>query len=85
MIFGIKEHFYNFDPYSVLLSIAAIIPVLLKTGFVLQGHICDWFLVLCIKLYIHDAVLFKLIKCKWFILCNFLHSGIILLLSIKVH
>ncbi len=55
MIFGIKEHFYNFDPFSVLLSIAAIIPVLLKTGFVLRGHICDWVLVLCIKLYIHDV------------------------------
>ncbi len=83
MIFGIKEHFYNLDPYSVWLS---IILVLLKTAFVLQGHICDWFLVLCIKLYIHDAVLFKLIKCKWFILCNFFKdSGVILLLSIKVN
>ncbi len=30
---------YNFDPYSVLLSIATNIPVLLMTAFVLQGHI----------------------------------------------
>ncbi len=30
----------NFDPYNVLLAIAINIPVLLKTGFVVQGHIC---------------------------------------------
>ncbi len=30
---------YNFDPYNVLLAIATNIPVLLMTGFVLQGHI----------------------------------------------
>ncbi len=29
----------NFDPYNVLLVIATNIPVLLMTGFVLQGHI----------------------------------------------
>ncbi len=29
----------NFDPYNVLLAIATNIPVLLKTGFVVQGHI----------------------------------------------
>ncbi len=34
-----KIKMYNFDAYSVLLSIATNIPVLLKTGFVLQGHI----------------------------------------------
>ncbi len=28
----------HFDPYSVLLAIATNIPVLLMTGFVLQGH-----------------------------------------------
>ncbi len=28
----------NFDPYNVLLATATNIPVLLKTGFVLQGH-----------------------------------------------
>ncbi len=32
----------NFDPYSVFLSIATNIPVLLMTGFVLQGHIYDF-------------------------------------------
>ncbi len=31
---------YNFDPYNVLLAIATNIPQRLKTGFVLQGHIC---------------------------------------------
>ncbi len=29
----------NFDQYNVLLAIATHIPVLLKTGFVLQGHV----------------------------------------------
>ncbi len=29
---------YNFDPYNVSLAIATNIPVLLMTGFVLQGH-----------------------------------------------
>ncbi len=30
---------YNFEPYNVLLAIAANIPQRLKTGFVLKGHI----------------------------------------------
>ncbi len=30
---------YNFDPYNVLLAIATNIPVLLMTGFEVQGHI----------------------------------------------
>ncbi len=30
----------NFDPYNVFLAIATNIPQRLKTGFVLQGHIC---------------------------------------------
>ncbi len=34
----------NFDPYNVLLSIATNIPVLLMTAFVLQGHICQFYL-----------------------------------------
>ncbi len=38
MIFGIKK-IDNFDPYNVLLAIATNIPVWLKTGFVVQGHI----------------------------------------------
>ncbi len=33
---------YNFDPYNVLLAIATNILVLLKTGFVLQGHKWWW-------------------------------------------
>ncbi len=39
MIFGIKEKNDHFDPYNVFLAIATNIPVLLKTGFVVQGHI----------------------------------------------
>ncbi len=39
MIFGIKEKNNNFDPYNALLAIATNIPVLLMTGFVVQGHI----------------------------------------------
>ncbi len=35
----------NFDPYNVLLVIATNIPVLLMTGFVLQGHIWSVLLV----------------------------------------
>ncbi len=31
----------HFDPYNVLLAIASNIPVLLMTGFVVQGHICS--------------------------------------------
>ncbi len=38
MIVGIKE-IYHFDPHNVLLAIATNIPVLLMTGFVVQGHI----------------------------------------------
>ncbi len=34
-----KRKIDNFDPYNVFLAIATIIPVLLKTGFVVQGHI----------------------------------------------
>ncbi len=30
---------YNFEPYDVLLAIATLIPVLIMTGFVVQGHI----------------------------------------------
>ncbi len=30
----------NFDPYNVFLAIATNIPQRLKTGFVVQGHIC---------------------------------------------
>ncbi len=29
----------HFDPYNALLAIATNIPMLLKTGFVVQGHI----------------------------------------------
>ncbi len=31
----------NFDPYDVFLATATNIPQLLKTGFVLQGHIYE--------------------------------------------
>ncbi len=39
IIFWHKRKINNFDPYNVLLAIAKNIPVLLKLGFVLQGHI----------------------------------------------
>ncbi len=35
-----KRKMDNFDPCNVLLAIATNIPVLLMTGFVLQGHTC---------------------------------------------
>ncbi len=41
MIFGIKEKLPNFDPYNVFLAVATNMPVLLMTGFVVQGHIFD--------------------------------------------
>ncbi len=34
-----KRKIDNVDPYNVLLAIATNIPLLLMTGFVLQGHI----------------------------------------------
>ncbi len=40
-MFGLEEKNDNVGPYNVLLGIATNIPVLLKTGFVFQGHI--WF------------------------------------------
>ncbi len=40
---------YNFDPYNVLLCIAIIILVLLMTAFVLQGHILNSVLLLCVN------------------------------------
>ncbi len=40
MIFGIKEKIYHFDPNNVFLDIATNIPQRLKTGFLVQGHIC---------------------------------------------
>ncbi len=35
---------YDFDPYNAFLAIATNIPVLLMTGFGVQGHILEWFL-----------------------------------------
>ncbi len=35
-----KRKIDNFDPYNVFLAIATNIPVLLMTGFAVQGHIC---------------------------------------------
>ncbi len=40
MIFGIKK-INNFDPYNVFLAIATNIAQQIKTGFVVQGHICS--------------------------------------------
>ncbi len=36
----------NFDPYNVFLAIATNIPQRLKTGFVLQGHMCELFILI---------------------------------------
>ncbi len=36
-----KRKIYNFDPYSVFMAIATNIPMLLRTGFVVQGHILE--------------------------------------------
>ncbi len=49
-----KRNINNFDAYNVLLAVAANIPVRLKTGFVLQGHIWE-ILSPCI---IYPAVIF---------------------------
>ncbi len=40
MIFAILRKIDNFDPFNVFLAITTNIPQRLKTGFVLQGHIC---------------------------------------------
>ncbi len=37
-----KRKVDNFDPYNVFLTFATNIPQRLKTGFVVQGHICVW-------------------------------------------
>ncbi len=36
-----KIKIYYFDPYNVFLAITTNIPQKLKTGFVVQGHICS--------------------------------------------
>ncbi len=38
-----KRKMYNFDPYNVFLAIATNIQVLIMTGFVLKGHICEFY------------------------------------------
>lgn len=38
MIFYFKK-IYNLDPYNVCLSYTKNVPVLYKTGFVIQGHL----------------------------------------------
>ncbi len=45
MIFAIKDHLKKdyFDPYNVFFAIAINIPQWLKTGFVVQCHICPCF------------------------------------------
>ncbi len=61
MIFGIKEHFYNLDPFSVLLS---IILVLLKTAFVLRVIFVIGFWSFVLN---YTYMMCKLLKCIWFI------------------
>ncbi len=50
MIFWHKRNIDNFNPYNVFLAIATNVPVLLMTGFVLQGHICNYLQLLHNKL-----------------------------------
>ncbi len=40
MLFGIKEKSIILKPYNVFFTIATNIPQRLKTGFVVQAHIC---------------------------------------------
>ncbi len=50
-VFWHKRKIHNFDPYNVFLAIAINIniPVILKTGSMLQGHIYELYLtILCI-------------------------------------
>ncbi len=37
-----KREIDHFDPYNVFLAIATNIPVRLKAGFVVQGHIYEY-------------------------------------------
>ncbi len=40
-----KSKIDHFDPYAVLLCIATNIPMMLMTGFVVQGHISQKYLI----------------------------------------
>ncbi len=49
-----KRKINNFDPYNVFLAIAVNIPMLCDAkhshaGFVVRGHILEWFLKDCLK------------------------------------
>ncbi len=39
--FWLKRKIDNFDPYNAFLAIATNIPQRIKTGFVVQDHICQ--------------------------------------------
>ncbi len=56
---------YNVDPYNVLLAIATNIPVLLMTGFVLQGHILSPRLQLFDQKYSKTVLLLNIITIKY--------------------
>ncbi len=55
----------NFDPYDVFLDIATNIPVLLKTGFVLQVHICWFDTQEIVPITIYDKNLFSCVIFLW--------------------
>ncbi len=75
-----KRIINNFDPYNVFLAIATNIPVQLKTGFVVQGHILlfcksslSLYFIFCISLHLniiphqnpqHAVLIPCLIDCK---------------------
>ncbi len=72
-----KRKMDNFDPYNVLSAIATNIPQRLKTGFMVQGHICDACIVYCVYLlcifkYTHSVYILKIITCIY--MCIYLYS-----------
>ncbi len=58
---------YNFDPFNALLAIATNIPVILKTGLVLQGYTFLFTGFIVIHSYMQD---FKLLKFKMCYSCD---------------
>ncbi len=68
----------NFDPYNVFLAIATNIPQRLKTGFVLQGHMCELFILIS-KQKLNPrrccSLLAFVIKCTVHKLCSLLNGN----------
>ncbi len=75
-----KIKMYNFDPYSVLLSISTNIPVLLMTVFVLQGHMCERVSRSVVKNMFFSDFCFSCHTKLWFILVKYKSHGSLLVL-----